>query len=78
MLESGVALPTNYQVNWQSEPAPLSELTATRARLEIFMCFVSLVCVRYAKRLGVIDCCECRQAARWGEQNSVISDNSDR
>jgi hypothetical protein len=78
MLEAEVVFPTNLQVNRQSELAPLSELTASRAHFGIFMCFVSLVCVRDATRLGVIDRCECRPAARGGEQSSVISDNSDR
>jgi hypothetical protein len=78
MLEPAVVVPTNFQLNWQSALAPLSELTAIRAHFGIFMCFVSLVCVRDAARLGVIDRCECRQAARGGEQSSVISDNSDR
>jgi hypothetical protein len=78
MLEAEVVVPTNLQLNRQSELAPLSELTAIRAHFGIFMCFVSLVCVRDAARLGVIDRRECRQAAGGGEQSSVISDNSDR
>jgi hypothetical protein len=43
MLEAEVVVPTNLQVNRQSEPAPLSELTAIHARFGKFMSVAILV-----------------------------------